>query len=125
VKPAITLSHAMTDPGLFGPTFAAPSFWTWKVVAKIIDGEPLTEREIELYRQCTGRSQLPNRTLRRALRRLIILVGRRGGKDRFFSAVGIWRAALCADWRKHVSAGEGAVVLLLGADRRQAAILRK
>jgi len=87
---------------------------------------PLTEpREIELYKQCTGRSQLPNRKMRRALRRLILLCGRRAGKDRFLSAVGVWRAALCADWHEHVSAGEQAVVLLLGADRRQAAILRR
>jgi hypothetical protein len=34
-------------------------------------------------------------------------------------------AALCADWRKYLSAGEQAVVLLLGADRKQAAILRR
>ena len=41
------------------------------------------------------------------------------------SAVAVWRAALCADWRRHLSAGEQAVVMLLGADRRQAAILRR
>jgi hypothetical protein len=59
------------------------------------------------------------------VRRIINLTGRRGGKDRFLSAVAVWRAALCADWRKHISAGEGAVTILLGADKRQAAILRK
>jgi hypothetical protein len=32
---------------------------------------------------------------------------------------------LCADWRQHISAGEQAVVILLGADKRQAAILRR
>ena len=42
-----------------------------------------------------------------------------------FSAVAVWRAALCANWRKHISAGEGAVVILLGADKKQAAILRR
>src|ERR1039458_1291373 len=126
MKPAISLTRALTDGELFGGTFRAPSFWTWLTVAKVIDGEPLTEpREVELFKQCTGRSRLPNRQMRRRLRRLILLCGRRAGKDRFLSAVGIWRAALCADWRKHVSAGEQAVVLLLGADRRQAAILRR
>ena len=126
MKPAITLSHALTDPGLFGPVFAASSFWTWKVVAKLIDGEPLTEpRDLALFKEATGRSQPPNRQTRRALRRLILLCGRRAGKDRFLSAVAVWRAALAADWRTHISAGEQAVVLLLGADRRQAAILRR
>jgi hypothetical protein len=122
MTPLITLSRALTDPALFGGTFAAPSFWTWRVVAKLIDGLPLTElREIELFKHCTGRSVLPSK----AVRRLILLAGRRAGKDRFLSACAIWRAALCADWRKHISAGEQATVVLLGADKRQAAILRR
>jgi hypothetical protein len=122
MRPTVSLSHALTDPSLFGKVFAAPSFWTWRVVAKLIDGLPLTEpREVELYRECTGRTRLPSGPLRR----LIMLAGRRAGKDRFESGVAVWRAALCTDWRRHQSAGEGAVVILLGADKRQAAILRR
>src|SRR5262249_48541744 len=113
IKPVITLTQAMADPTLFGKVFASPSFWTWKVVAKLIDGIPLTEpREVELSKQCTGRKKLPTKPVRR----LIILAGRRAGKDRFESAVSVWRGALCADWRRYQSAGEGAVVILLGAD---------
>ena len=90
--------------------------------SKLIDGIPLVEqREIELFKQCTGRTTLPTKPVRR----LITLCGRRGGKDRFASAVSVWRAALCTDWRKHISAGEQAVLILLGADRKQAGILRK
>jgi hypothetical protein len=37
----------------------------------------------------------------------------------------VWRAALCCDWRQYVSAGEQAVVILLGADKKQAGILRR
>ena len=59
------------------------------------------------------------------MQRLLLLVGRRGGKDRFLSAVAVWRAALCADWREYMSAGETATVLLLGVDKRQAAIMRR
>jgi hypothetical protein len=32
---------------------------------------------------------------------------------------------LCADWRQYISAGEQAVVLLIGADKKQASILRR
>ncbi len=124
MKPALTLSQALTDPDLFGGTFAAPSFWTWRTVAKLIDGLPLTEkREIELFEEATGRKH--NRQARRACRRLFILAGRRAGKDRFLSAVAVWRAALCTDWRRHQSAGEGAVCILIGADMKQGGILRK
>jgi hypothetical protein len=123
-EPAITLSSALTAPQLFGKIFAATSFWTWRTVGKLIDDVPLNERrEIELFEQATGRPY--NRQARRAVRRLIILAGRRAGKDRFLSAVGVWRAALCTDWRQHQSPGEGAVVILLGRDKKQAAILRR
>jgi hypothetical protein len=102
--------------------FGSPTFWPWKVVAKLIDGLRLTEpRGVDLYRECTGRTALPTEPVRR----LILLAGRRAGKDRFLSAVAVWRAALCVDWRQHQSAGEGAVVILLGADKKQAAILRR
>ena len=122
MTPAIPLSRALADLNLMGSVFAPASFWTWKVVAKLIDGEPLREpREVELFKQCTGRSRLPNEPVRR----LFVLAGRRAGKDRFLSAVAVWRSALCADWRKLQSAGEGAVVILLGADKKQAGILRR
>ena len=120
MKPAISLSRALADETLFGGTFALPSFWTWKVVAKLIDGLPLAQpREIELFKQCAGRSQLPTKPVRR----MIILAGRRAVKDRFLSAVAVWRAALCVNWRKHISVGEGAVVILLGADKKQSRYL--
>jgi len=122
MRPVITLSEALADPDLLGREFAAPSFWTWKTVAKLIDGIPLVEqREVELFRQCTGRSQLPTKPARR----IILLAGRRAGKDRFLSAVAVWRCALATDWRQHQSAGEGAVAILLGRDKRQASILRR
>jgi hypothetical protein len=121
-KPTITLTQALIEPKLFGQTFAAPSFWTWRTVAKLINGIPLTDpREVDLFRECTGRSRLPTKPVRR----LFILAGRRAGKDRFKSAVVTWRAALCTNWRKLQSAGEGAVVILLGADKKQASILRR
>ena len=122
--PTITLSQALVEPTLFGGLFAKPSFWTWRTVGKLIDGVALTEqREIDLFEECTGR--VYNRHNRRAARYLLILAGRRAGKDRFFSAIATWRAALCTNWKKYLTPGEQAVVLLLGADKRQAAILRR
>jgi hypothetical protein len=123
-EPDIGLLQAMNDEDLFGPVFAADSFWTWKVVAKIIDGIALTEkREIALFEEATGRPY--NRQARRQWRRLFILAGRRGGKDRFESAIAVWRACLCANWHEHLSAGEQNVVILVSTDRRQASILRR
>jgi hypothetical protein len=120
MKP-IPLSVAMRDQKLLGGPFQSPSFWPWITVAKLLDGAPLDERESELFRECTGRKRPPDGPVRR----LFLLAGRRAGKDRFLSAVAVHRAALAADWRKHMSAGEQAVVLLLGADKKQASILRR
>jgi hypothetical protein len=120
-KRPISLAQAMRDPRLFGDTFSAPSFWTWHAIAKLFSGEKLDEREAELFRTCTGRTKLPDGPIKT----LIFLSGRRSGKDRFQSALGVWLAALAADWRKVMTAGEDAVVILLGSDAKQARILRK
>jgi hypothetical protein len=117
----ITLAAAMRDDALLGRPFAAPSFWTWHAVAKLLSGEPLDEREANLFRECTGRTKLPEG----AVKSLIFLSGRRSGKDRFMSATAVYRAALAANWKELLSAGEQAVVLLLGGDRKQARILRQ
>src|SRR5262249_1409716 len=114
MKP-ITLTAAMRDVRLIGGPFTGPSFWPWFAVAKPLGGLPLDEREAELARQCTGRMTLPSAPVRR----MVLLAGRRGGKDRFLSAAGVHRAALAADWREHMSVGEQAVVLLLGVDKKQ------
>jgi hypothetical protein len=121
MKPRVSLAQAMCDPKLFGRTFAAPSFWPWHAVAKVLGGEPLDSREAELFFQCTGRSRLPTKPVGR----IFLLVGRRGGKDRFASAAATHQAALAADWREMLSDGEQAVVIMLGVDRKQARILRR
>ncbi len=91
MTPDISLSRAISDSSLLGGPFISTSFWTWKAVAKLIDGLPLNEpREIELFKQCTGRSRLPMNPVKR----LIVLVGRRGGKDRFLSAVAVWESSI-------------------------------
>jgi hypothetical protein len=118
---SITLAEAMRDFELFGATFAAPTFWPWHALGKVLSGERLDTREEDLFYQCTGRSRLPTQPVRR----LMLLVGRRGGKDRFASAAAVHQAALAADWREMLSDGEQAVVLMLGADKKQAKILRR
>jgi hypothetical protein len=117
----ISLAAAMRDPMLLGGPFAAPTFAPWLCVSKVLSGESLDRREAALFRKCTGRSRLP----RKPVHKLFMVIGRRGGKSRFLSAVAVHAAALAGDWRSLLSAGERGVVLLLGADRRQAAVLKR
>lgn len=116
----ISLSMAMRDPMLLGSAFQPPTFWPWLTLAKVIGGEKLDKRELALFRQCTGRSKPP----RKPVTRLDVLAGRRAGKDRFFSGLAVYRAALAADWQSILSPGEQGVVMLIGTDKKQARILR-
>jgi hypothetical protein len=117
----ISLAEALRDRNLLGDVFAAPSFWPWHCVAKVISGETLDEREAALFRQCTGRTKL----LTSAASVIYLLVGRRGGKDRFMSAAAIYRAAIAQDWSKVLSVGEQGVAVLIGADKKQSKILKR
>jgi hypothetical protein len=116
----ISLAEAMRDENLLGGAFRAETFWPWHCVAKVISGEPLDDREAELFRKCTGRTRLPSGPVRS----ITLLVGRRGGKDRFMSGAAVHRAAIAEDWNKHLSPGELGVVILIGSDKKQARILR-
>jgi hypothetical protein len=117
MKP-ISFAAALRDVNLLGASFAADSWKSWHVVAKIISGEKLTDDDMVLVRECTGRTVLPTKP-----RRLYLLCGRRSGKSRFMSALAVWSAALSADWKRRLAPGESGVVMLVGADRRQARVL--
>jgi hypothetical protein len=120
VKP-ISFAEALRDVRLLGASFRGPSWRPWHVLAKIISGQPLDDSEMALVFECTGRRVLP----KNPPRRLYLLVGRRGGKSRFLSALAVWVAALAANWRNLMAPGEPAVVMLVACDKKQAAVLRR
>ncbi len=83
-------------------------------------GQPLSEREIQLYRDCTARQALMNT----AAQFIYMISGRRSGKSAFLAMVAVYQA-IFKDWRKHLSPGELAVVLIVAADREQAKIVKR
>jgi hypothetical protein len=111
VKP---LHEAMLDPALFGNSFGGPTFWAWRSVAKVLDGLPLDERELALYRQITGRQE-PATT---PFQEMYLVKPRRAGGTLFAAALGL-HAAL-TDYRERLGRGEYATVALIASDRRQA-----
>jgi hypothetical protein len=116
----VTLAGALRDEKLLGASFAGESWKPWHVVAKILSGEPLDDDETALALRCTGRTRLPERPPRR----LYGLIGRRGAKSRFASAVAVHAAAF-SPWRDIMAPGETPTVLLLAVNRQQAAICWK
>jgi hypothetical protein len=111
------LHEFMTTPALAGPEFSGPTWSTWRVIARLIDGDAhlLTADEQTLALKLTGRTKLPTT----APREMYVGAGRRGGKSRFGSVVAAWLAA--QDYPQ-LSPGETAVVAHVAPDRRQASI---
>ena len=81
MKP-ISFAEALRDVRLLGASFRGSSWRPRHVLAKI-SGQPLDDSEMKLVLECTGRRVLPQNSPRR----LYLLVGRRGGKSRFLSAL--------------------------------------
>lgn len=110
---------AMNDPHLLGPFFDAPSRRPWLTVARVLDGhvDGLKPEDVDLYRQCTGRTALVHDPFRTAA----FVVGRGGGKTFTMSALAV-HVATTANLGSVLAPGETAVVMLLASDRRQAQI---
>ena len=108
------LSEAMLDPTLFGNSFAGETFANWRAIAKMLDGLPLDERELALYRQITGRQAPPYAPFSEAY----LIKPRRAGGTLFAATLGL-HAAL-GDYRARLGRGEVATVAMIASDRRQA-----
>lgn len=110
--------HAfMTTPELVGAEFSGPSWATWRVIARLIDGDAalLTPAEQALAIELTGRTVLPSV----APKELFVGAGRRSGKSRFGALAADW---LAAQEYPQLATGETAVIAHVAPDRRQAAI---
>ena len=106
----------MTMPELAGAEFSAPSWSTWRVIARLIDGDAalLNADEQALALKLTGRTKLPTA----APREVYIGAGRRSGKSRFGALCAVWLAA--RDRTSEMAPGETAVVAHVAPDRKQA-----
>src|SRR5579862_656594 len=110
----MSLHAAMLDPALFGRTFGNPTFAAWRTVAKILDGLPLDETELALFRTITARDAPPSVPFAEAY----LIKPRRAGGTLFAAAMGL-HAAL-QDYRARLGPGEVATVAMIASDRRQA-----
>ena len=108
----------MTNPELAGREFCGPSWSTWRVIARLIDGDGalLSAEDQGLALQLTGRAKLPTV----APREVYIGAGRRSGKTRFGALVAAWLVA--QDYSERLAPGETAVVADVAPDRRQATL---
>jgi hypothetical protein len=105
----------MENSALFGREWFVPreSWATWRVLAKALFAEPMTDEEKEVYRRHTGRLTPPTEPTGEAW----LVIGRRGGKSFFSAAIAVYVACIRPPALKRSERGR---VIILAADRSQA-----
>ncbi|PZX44577.1 hypothetical protein LY56_01825 [Roseinatronobacter thiooxidans] len=115
---SVTIRDAMTDPQLFGDTFAGDSFKAWRALLSGFYGLELSADEAAIWNEVTGRTEQATG----AHDELWLVVGRRGGKSHAAALVAAYEAAF-KDYSDRLSPGEVATVMLIAGDRSQARTL--
>jgi hypothetical protein len=119
--PPVTILDAIQDPNLFHPFFKDPDTWRyWFVVLKAIFGLPMTEDEIVLFRQLTGRQTPPSKQAEEVW----LVIGRRGGKSFITALIAVYVACF-RDHRPCLSPGERGHVMVIATDRKQARVIMR
>jgi hypothetical protein len=118
----MNIVEAIDDPNLLGAAIRDVESWKpWRALLTAAFGLALSSPDgSTLYRQCTGRTVPPSTPASY----LWLVIGRRGGKSFAMALIAVFLAVF-RDWRKYLSPGERAIVLLVAADREQAKILHR
>ncbi len=110
-----SILQALDHPALFGPHFTGSSWIAWRAFLAALTAEPMTDDELAIYRQCTGRTAPPEKPFSEAA----LIVGRRGGKSRVLALIAVCLATL-RDYTEFLAPGEVATIAVLAANRPQA-----
>jgi hypothetical protein len=113
----MTITDAFVDKNLLGPSFAGPSWDSWRVVLKAAFGLRMSDEERRLFRTLAQRDPPKKR-----VKELWIVAGMRAGKDSIASLIAAYFAAF-TNYRPQLRPGEAASVLCLACDRQQAKIV--
>jgi hypothetical protein len=117
--PHLTLLDAMNDANLFGSWFCNPSSWTaWRAFIAALFGLPMTDEQLTIYRQCTERT----RPLSMASAEAWLICGRRAGKSFVLALIAVFLACF-HDFRRYLTRGERATIMVIATDRRQARVI--
>jgi hypothetical protein len=114
-----TLLDAIDDPQLFAPWFKDRATWSaWFVFLRALFGLPLADRELPLYRECTGRTEPPTAPASSGW----LICGRRSGKSFMLAICAVYLSAF-HQYRQFLAPGERGVVLVVASDRKQARVI--
>ena len=110
------IGAAFSDPRVFGPWFQGHSWDGWRTVLRGAFGEKMTKAERTFFHSVAKRAPPSSR-----VRELLVVSGRRSGKDSVASGIAAHIAASFEPGA--LRPGERAVVALLAVDRGQAQVV--
>ena len=117
----IDILRALDDKRLFGSVLRDKATWEpWRAFLAALFGLLMSEAEADLFRQCTGRSELPSRAFVEAW----LVCGRRAGKSFVLALIAVFLAAF-KDYRPYLGPGERATIMVIAADRKQARVIMR
>jgi hypothetical protein len=111
----MSILQAMGDPNLFRDHFPGDTWEAWRAYLAALFGLPMSDDQLALYRQHTGRTTPPTEPFKESA----LIVGRRGGKSRAMAFLAVYLACF-RDYKPFLAPGEMATVGIIAADRRQA-----
>jgi hypothetical protein len=115
----MNLIEAMRDPNLFAPWFKKTETWAaWRAFLSALFALPMSDEQLALYRQCTGRSEPPSDATVEAW----LVCGRRAGKSFMLALIAVFLACF-HDYRQYLAPGERGTIIVLAVDRKQARVI--
>jgi len=112
----MTIRDACDDPAIFAPWFRDRSTWTaWLAFLNVLFGLPLSDEQLAVYRQCTGRTAPPSGPFFESW----LICGRRAGKSFVLAMIAVFLACY-RDWKPYLVPGEVGRIAIVAADRKQA-----
>jgi hypothetical protein len=111
----MNILHALDDRQVFAPFFKGDSWSAWRVFLAALFALPMTDAELAIYREHTGRTEPPTQPSNEAW----LICGRRSGKSYILATVSVFLACF-HDWRPFLGPGERATIMVIAADRKQA-----
>jgi hypothetical protein len=119
VKRTPTIIDAINAEHLFARWFRNRRTWSaWLAFLCALFALPMGKEALQIYRECTGRSQPPKVAASEAW----LACGRRSGKSFILALCAVFLAAF-HDYRRYLSPGERGTVFILASDRKQARVI--
>jgi hypothetical protein len=111
----LSILDACRDRGIFGAWFKDVTTWAaWFSFMAAMFAIPLTAEQLEVFRQCTGRTA-PNPA---GYLEATLICGRRAGKSLILALIAAY-LAMFRDWSPYLVGGERATIIIVAGDKKQ------